>query len=52
MLDQIIHQFGWNGDETVNRIINNFLLIQVLKPKAQKLLFLMTIERLNKFDAL
>ena len=50
MLNQIIHQFGWNSDETVDRIVNNFLLIQDMNPKAQKLLFLMTIERLNKFD--
>ncbi len=44
MLDQIVYQIGWDGDETVNRIIYYFLLIQDANLKTQKLLFLMTIE--------
>lgn len=49
MLDQVIDQIGWDGYETVNRIIYYFLLIQDANLKTQKLLFLMTIERRNKF---
>ena len=44
VLDQIIDQIGWDGDEAVNRIIYYFLLIQDSSLKTQKLLFLMTIE--------
>jgi|694.fasta_scaffold16464_9 hypothetical protein len=44
MLDQVIDQIGWDGYETVNRIIYYFLLIQDANLKTQKLLFLMTIE--------
>ena len=47
MLDQIVYQIGWDGDETVNRIIYYFLLIQDANLKTQKLLFLMTIERIK-----
>ena len=42
MLDQVVNQIGWDGDETVNRIIYYFLLIQDANLKTQKLLFLMT----------